>query len=159
MNFIAKHIISFILPIIVLVIIPLWIEKNIAAENLSALISGLVIMCLGLSLMIVCISLFIRMGKGTLAPWTPTRKFVIAGPYRHVRNPMIIGVLIVLFGESLAILSFNILLWAIAFFLLNNIYFSLYEEPNLLKKFGKSYQEYKSKVPRWAPRLKPYYPD
>ena len=109
--------------------------------------------------MIVCISLFIRIGNGTLAPWNPTRKFVIAGPYRYVRNPMIIGVLIVLFGESVAILSFNIFLWALAFFIMNNIFFTLYEEPNLVKKFGKEYQEYKRKVSRWVPRLKPYSPD
>jgi protein-S-isoprenylcysteine O-methyltransferase Ste14 len=155
----AKHILSFILPISVLVIIPLWIEQDISPVNISALLTGLVIICLGLSLMIVTISLFIRIGKGTLAPWNPTRKFVIAGPYRYVRNPMITGVLIVLFGESVAILSFNILLWSLAFFIINNIYFTLYEEPNLLRRFGKEYQEYKSKVPRWIPRLEPYCPD
>jgi protein-S-isoprenylcysteine O-methyltransferase Ste14 len=159
MRFFVKQVISLILPVSVLILIPLWIEKNIIPENIPALITGLVIICLGLGLMIVCISLFIRIGKGTLAPWTPTRKFVIAGPYRYVRNPMIIGVLIVLIGESVAILSFNILIWSIAFFIINNIYFTLYEEPNLIRKFGQEYQDYKSKVHRWVPQLKPFNTD
>lgn len=44
------------------------------------------------------------------------------------------------------------------FFILNNIYFLLLEEPILEKKFGKDYLEYKKKVPRWIPRFKPYKP-
>lgn len=159
MRFIAKQVISLILPVSVLIIIPLWIEKDILPQNIPAFIIGIIFMCLGLTLMIMCISLFIKIGKGTLAPWTPTRSFVMVGPYRYVRNPMIIGVLVVLFGESIAILSFNILLWTVSFFIINNIYFILYEEPNLAKRFGKEYQEYKSKVSRWVPGLKPYCPE
>jgi protein-S-isoprenylcysteine O-methyltransferase Ste14 len=78
--------------------------------------------------------------------------------YRYVRNPMIIGVIIVLIGESIAILSFKIFIWVTIFFIMNNIYFLLYEEPDLLKKFGDEYSEYKKNVPRWIPRLTPYNP-
>jgi protein-S-isoprenylcysteine O-methyltransferase Ste14 len=69
---------------------------------------------------------------------------------------MIMGVLTVLIGESLAILSFNILIWALIFFIINNVYFLVYEEPNLEKRFGNEYREYKRNVPRWIPRLKPF---
>lgn len=109
--------------------------------------------------MTMTISLFIKIGKGTLAPWSPTRKLVIRGMYGHVRNPMIIGVLIVLIGESIAILSLNIFIWTVIFFIINNLYFVIYEEPNLEKRFGDEYQEYKKNVPRWIPRLKPFEPD
>jgi protein-S-isoprenylcysteine O-methyltransferase Ste14 len=109
--------------------------------------------------MIMTISTFIRIGKGTLAPWSPTRKLVIGGMYGYVRNPMIMGVLIVLIGESIAILSLKIFIWAVIFFIINNIFFFLYEEPNLEKKFGAEYQEYKKNVPRWIPRLKAFVPD
>lgn len=51
------------------------------------------------------ISTIIRIGKGTLAPWSPTRKLVIGSMYGHVRNPMIMGVLIVLTGEAISIMS------------------------------------------------------
>ena len=49
-------------------------------------------MVLGLSLMRQTISLFSRVGEGTLAPWDPTQKLVVEGVYRRVRNPMITGV-------------------------------------------------------------------
>ena len=95
---------------------------------------------------------------GTLAPWSPTRKLIIRGLYAYVRNPMILGVLTVLIGESLAIMSLRIIIWAVIFFIMNNIYFILYEEPNLEKKFGDEYREYKNNVPRWLPRVKPFKP-
>jgi len=154
-----KQIISFILPVIVLILVPLAIETNVSINHILSLLTGLFIMCMGLYIMTMTISLFIRIGKGTLAPWSPTRKLVIHGLYRHVRNPMIMGVLIVLIGESIAILSMNILIWAVIFFIINNLYFVIYEEPNLEKRFGDEYQDYKKNVPRWIPRLKPFEPD
>jgi protein-S-isoprenylcysteine O-methyltransferase Ste14 len=68
---------------------------------------------------------------------------------------MIIGVLIVLTGESIAILSLNIFIWTLIFFIINNIWYIFYEEPDLEKKFGDEYRKYKKSVPRWIPRLEP----
>jgi protein-S-isoprenylcysteine O-methyltransferase Ste14 len=151
-----NQLVSFILPITVLVLVPLYIERDISVEYLSALLIGIILICGGVTLMIITISIFIRIGKGTLAPWSPTKKLVITGIYRYVRNPMIIGVLIVLIGESISFLSLNILIWALIFFIINNIYFLFYEEPDLEKRFGNDYKEYKKNVPRWIPRFKPY---
>ena len=123
MKNVIKQIISFILPITVLILVPLYIETNISIHNIPALLTGLFIMCMGLYIMTMTISTFIRIGKGTLAPWSPTRKLVIGGMYGHVRNPMIMGVLIVLIGESIAILSMNIFIWAVIFFIINNLFF------------------------------------
>ena len=159
MKTIIKNIISFILPGIVLIIVPFYIEPDISIKQILALVTGLFLMCIGLFIMTLTISLFIRIGKGTLAPWSPTKKLVIKGIYGHVRNPMISGVLIVLTGESIAILSLNIFIWAVIFFIINNLYFVIYEEPNLEKRFGHEYKEYKKNVPRWIPRLKPFVPD
>ena len=94
---------------------------------------------------------FITIGKGTLAPWFPTGKLVVTGLYKYVRNPMIIGVLMVLPGEAIAVLSLSILLWMFIFFLINHLFFLLYEEPNLEKRFGEEYSSYKKRVPRWIP--------
>jgi len=151
---VIKQIISFILPITVLILIPLYIERNISAKYTWNLLTGLFIISIGLYVVIVTISTFIRIGKGTLAPWSPTKKLITGGIYGHVRNPMILGVLTVLIGEAIAILSINIFLWALIFFIINNIFFVLYEEPNLEKKFGNEYLEYKRNVPRWIPRFK-----
>jgi protein-S-isoprenylcysteine O-methyltransferase Ste14 len=155
MKNVIKQIISFILPITVLILVPLWIEKS-ASIHISTLIIGIFIMCIGLFIMILTISSFIKIGKGTLAPWSPTKKIVIKGMYAYVRNPMIIGVLIALIGESIAILSLNIFIWAVIFFIINNIYFLAYEEPNLERRFKDDYREYKRNVPRWIPKLNPF---
>jgi protein-S-isoprenylcysteine O-methyltransferase Ste14 len=159
MNYLLKQIFSFILPVIVLIIVPLNIEKNILPHNTFALIAGLLLIFTGLYIMILTITKFVRIGKGTLAPWSPTGKLVIDGMYRYVRNPMIIGVLIVLTGESIAILSLNIFIWTLIFFIINNIWYIFYEEPDLEKKFGDEYRKYKKSVPRWIPRLEPYKTD
>jgi protein-S-isoprenylcysteine O-methyltransferase Ste14 len=158
MKNLIKQIISFILPVIVLIVVPLWIEKNIAIKFLPAFILGIFIMVIGLSAIIPTVSGIIRIGKGTLAPWSPSMHLVISGMYGYVRNPMILGVLTVLAGESVAILSYRILIWAIGFFMINTLWFIIFEEPSLTKKFGDEFREYKKNVPRWIPRLNPYKP-
>ena len=158
MNKLIQQITSFILPITVLIIIPLLIEKDITIKLLTAFIAGLVLIAAGLWVMTLTISGFIRIGRGTLAPWSPTTKLVTSGMYAYVRNPMILGVLIVLLGEALSILSYSISILAIFFFVINNIWFLVYEEPDLQHKFGDIYKNYKKNVPRWIPRLKPWTP-
>jgi protein-S-isoprenylcysteine O-methyltransferase Ste14 len=69
---------------------------------------------------------------------------------------MILGVLTILMGEALVFTSINIFFWCIIFFSINNIYFVLYEEPNLEERFGEEYMEYKKNVPRWIPRISKY---
>jgi protein-S-isoprenylcysteine O-methyltransferase Ste14 len=152
----VKQLLSFILPITVLILVPLSIENNFRIELTFISIIGLLLMCLGLFVMIWTVSTFIKIGKGTLAPWSPARNFIIEGMYGYVRNPMIMAVLTVLIGESIALLSLNITKWTIIFFVINNIWFVVYEEPNLEKKFGEEYIDYKKNVRRWVPRLKPY---
>jgi protein-S-isoprenylcysteine O-methyltransferase Ste14 len=153
---VLKQIFSFILPITVLVIVPVWIEKNWTINLNFSLFAGSILVLIGLMIMVVCISSFIRIGRGTLAPWSPTKTLVFRGLYRYVRNPMILGVLIVLLGEALALESQNILIWAASFFVINTIYFIVYEEPDLEDRFGDEYREYKKHVSRWLPRLRPY---
>lgn len=148
-----------ILPFTVTVIVPyavynssqLFIPDTALLKTLGGLI-GLA----GLSLFVYTVSLFRKIGKGTLAPWTPTQKLVVYGPYRYCRNPMITGVFFILIGESLILHSTNILIWSGIFFLINTTYFLLKEEPDLQKRFGDEYLEYKRNVPRWIPKLTPY---
>ena len=111
---------------------------------------------LGLSMQLYTTSLFFRFAQGTLAPWQPTQKLVIRGPYRYCRNPMITGVVMMLLGEGLFFNALAILIWGCVFFLMNTMYFIFKEEPAMLARFGESYAEYKRHVPRWIPRLRPY---
>ena len=154
-----RQIFSFILPVTALVLVPLWIEKDFTIHFGINLIFGLILVIAGLSVMVITISSFIRIGKGTLAPWSPTKRLVIKGLYKYVRNPMILGVLTILLSESLCFWSKSILIWAGSFFIINTIYFIIYEEPGLEERFGEDYKEYKRHVSRWMPRLKPYHPD
>ncbi len=158
MKYFLKQLTSLILPITVLILVPAWIEKDISIKNIPIFAVGILVVLLGIAILSVTIYSFITIGKGTLAPWFPTGKLVISGLHSYIRNPMIIGVLVVLAGESIAFLSFKILIWMFLFFLINNLYFLLYEEPSLEKRFGNDYLDYKKKVPRWIPKLKSYKP-
>jgi protein-S-isoprenylcysteine O-methyltransferase Ste14 len=151
-----KHLTSLILPFTVLIWIPLSIEPNFSIKIVSVFVAGILVMSAGATLICVTIYELGRSGKGTLAPWFPTGKLVIRGLYAYVRNPMILGVLTVLAGEAIAFMSWKIFEWMILFFVINQLYFMVYEEPSLERRFGKEYLEYKRKVRRWIPRLKPY---
>lgn len=103
-------------------------------------------------------SMFFRFGKGTAAPWDPPQQFVVRGPYRHVRNPMILGVVLLLAAESLMFQSWILAGWAALFFVGNACYFPLVEEPGLERRFGENYVTYGRHVRRWLPRLNPWHP-
>jgi protein-S-isoprenylcysteine O-methyltransferase Ste14 len=162
----ASQIKSFVLPFIVLIVVPLLIMGGakgfkfgwgLGLPNDALVICiGLIVFIAGLYLLIATIMLFARIGKGTLAPWSPPEKLVIIGPYHYVRNPMISGVLIALLGESVLFGSIAIFVWFVLCFVINHIYFMLSEEPGLVKRFGNEYIRYKDNVPRWIPRFTPW---
>jgi protein-S-isoprenylcysteine O-methyltransferase Ste14 len=155
----------FILPGMGVVLIPavlLWVSQNtrFAADTSEpwqiAFWVGLCAVVLGIVLLIWTISLFARLGRGTLAPWEPTKRLVVSGPYRHVRNPMITGVLCILLGEALLFQSWPIGMWMVLFFIINALYFPLAEEKDLERRFGAEYILYLKNVPRWIPQLRPW---
>jgi protein-S-isoprenylcysteine O-methyltransferase Ste14 len=130
-----------------------------APWNILMLVGAAVLLVVGLVLLATTVTLFAKIGRGTLAPWNPPQDLVVVGPYRHVRNPMISGVLFVLLAEALFFGSLPLLgLFAFGF-ILNAVYFPLVEEPGLEKRFGEEYVRYKQHVPRWIPRLTPYLPE
>ena len=118
--------------------------------------AGAALVGAGLFLMYRTISLFARVGDGTLAPWDPPRRFVAEGPYRHVRNPMISGVMAILLGEALILGSPALLAWFTAFAAVNAAWMPLVEEPGLVRRFGSEYEDYRRAVPAWVPRRTPY---
>jgi protein-S-isoprenylcysteine O-methyltransferase Ste14 len=150
------------LPFNVLVVIPavlVWLRgADIAGPGQLRFWLSALCFAAGLSLMAGTIRRFVVEGDGTLAPWDPTQKLVVSGVYRHVRNPMISGVVINLVGETLLLGSAAIGAWAAAFFVLNALYMPLSEEPGLEKRFGEDYRRYRENVPRWLPRRTPWTP-
>jgi protein-S-isoprenylcysteine O-methyltransferase Ste14 len=113
---------------------------------------GAALMAFGLGMIVWTVTLFARIGRGTLAPWDETTRLVVRGPYQHVRNPMISGVLAVLLGEAALFGSWAVLGWFAFVFALNAIYFPLVEEPGLRDRFGAEYDDYAARTPRWIPR-------
>ena len=129
-------------------------------DGLSVLaVVGIPLMAVGLVLMASTIRLFASVGRGTLAPWDATKRLVVRGPYRYVRNPMISGVLFILLGEAAVFGSRPLLLWFAAAFAINAVYLPLVEERGLEERFGEEYRTYKSCVPRWLPRRRPWSPE
>lgn len=154
-----------VLPGTVLVFIPaviLWVTEDwkVSAELTTgcqlpfwlALSAG----SIGLGLGVWTVTIFMKFGEGTPAPWDPPKKLLVRGPYRYVRNPMIIGALLMLLAEALLLQSWPIAVWMMVFFIGNSIYFPLIEERGLEKRFGDDYREYEANVPRWIPRIRPW---
>ena len=117
---------------------------------------GWLCLTVGIVLAIWTARLQLTIGRGTPAPWDPTTKLVVAGPYRHVRNPMITGAFFILLAEALLLHSWPIAIWLGIFVILNLIYMPLFEEKALEARFGSEYREYKAHVPRWLPRWRPW---
>ena len=156
---IVKFLSSLILPITVTIIVPYAILGVMTVRPDAFAAGGFLLCACGVTIVILTISMFARFGRGTLAPWAPPKQLVISGVYSHVRNPMISGVLAILTGESLVFHSLEILTWAAIFFVFNNVYFLLVEEPGLEIRFGGQYLEYKKNVPMWIPRRIPWSPE
>ena len=115
-------------------------------------VAGCALIAAGLALMYRTTSpLFARIGEGTLAPWDRRAAWSCWAPYRHVRNPMITGVLAILLGEAVLLGSAALLVWFGAFFTVNAIWMPLVEEPGLVERFGEDYRRYRRAVPRWIP--------
>lgn len=119
---------------------------------------GIIVMCLGAFILLRCVRDFYVMGKGTLAPWDPPKRLVVIGLYRYVRNPMYVGVVLLVLGWSLffhspLLFSYTALL-AVTF----HIRVVKYEEHKLKALFGEEWELYKRSVSRWVPHLKSFIP-
>jgi protein-S-isoprenylcysteine O-methyltransferase Ste14 len=133
-----------------------WGLNGVAAG--PPVLLGLALSATGLALWLWTVRLLARIGKGTLAPWDPTRRLVVEGPYAYVRNPIITGVIAVLLGEAALFGSPALLIWCAVFLATNWAFFVLSEEPGLVCRFGDEYRQYMLNVPRWIPRRTPWAP-
>jgi protein-S-isoprenylcysteine O-methyltransferase Ste14 len=153
------------MPFVIVVALPRLIRNRLAGYDTHwpseqpvagiGRVLGATAMLTGLALFAWCVSLFTHEGRGTIMPWDPTQRLVVRGPYRHVRNPMISSVLFMVAGQALWWGSWLTGALAAFFFAVNHIYFIKSEEPGLEKRFGESYRQYETRVPRWLPRLNP----
>ena len=162
MWWILRHVVAIgVLPFTVAVIMPLWIGRATGLKatlpeswkGWLAIVVGLGLLIVGSTLFVGCLRRFGMEGRGTLAPWDPPSELVTSGAYAYVRNPMISGVVLLLLGEALVLRSAPLLEWAGLFFLVSAIHIPILEEPQLKRRFGRAYEEYRRNVTRLVPRL------
>lgn len=111
--------------------------------------AGLPVMVIGFSIMTACILRFATEGRGTLSPIDPTKKLVVGGLYKYTRNPMYLGVILLLIGESVFWESLRLAGYAGVVFAGFNLFILLHEEPRLRRDFPAEYDAYCQKVRRW----------
>ena len=109
---------------------------------------------IGVVILLWCFWDFLVKGKGTPAPIDPPKELVAVGLYRFVRNPMYVAGMIALLGWFLWSPSLPLMIAPFLFFSAAHFFVTLYEEPNLKKRFGAAYENYLKKVPRWIPKIR-----
>ncbi|MCX5740510.1 MAG: isoprenylcysteine carboxylmethyltransferase family protein [Proteobacteria bacterium] len=115
---------------------------------------GLIPLLLGLATYVWCVADFALTGRGTPAPIDPPKELVVRGLYRVTRNPMYLGVLSVIAGESWLFGSAPLAFYTFVVFACFHCFVVGYEEPTLRRSFEGAYQRYCAAVPRWLPRLR-----
>ena len=121
-----------------------------------SLIIGAVMTAAGAAILIECFARFARTSGGTPAPVAPTQRLVVTGLYRYVRNPMYVGVLLLIFGQMLLFSSAALLAYGVAIWTAFHVFVVFFEEHRLQREFGEEYDLYVRNVPRWIPRVTPW---
>jgi protein-S-isoprenylcysteine O-methyltransferase Ste14 len=141
-------------PTIVAGIVP-WLLTRWEADDppLVLRVLGAALIAFGAVLVLETTARFALEGRGTPVPFAAPQRFVARGSYRAVRNPMYVGVLAVIAGQAFLLGREVLLLWAAAAALLFHLFVVLHEEPELSRRFGAEYEDYRRRVGRWVPRL------
>lgn len=145
---------SILVPGTVAGLVPCWLIGGFTMPQ-NAFLSwvGIILIACGTAIYLRCAWEFAVRGLGTPAPIAPTRFLVTTALHRHVRNPMYIGVALVILGEAALFRSLRLILYAAVMLGTVHLFILFYEEPTLRRQFGKSYEEYFASVPRWIPKL------
>jgi protein-S-isoprenylcysteine O-methyltransferase Ste14 len=109
----------------------------------------------GLAIWVACLDAFSRHGRGTPLPMDAPRELVTRGPFSVIRNPIMAAEVLVIWGEAVYFSSLGVMLYAVVVTVGAHAAVRFVEEPELRKRFGVSYEEYCSLVPRWVPRISP----
>jgi protein-S-isoprenylcysteine O-methyltransferase Ste14 len=118
--------------------------------------AGILLLAAGLPVLLDSFARFAIEGLGTPAPVAPTKRLVVSGFYRFVRNPMYVAVASVILGQGLLFGSAAVLEYGTAVCVAFHLFVLLYEEPVLRAKYGEEYDRFVAQVPRWLPRTRPW---
>ena len=116
--------------------------------SLAVRIVGVVAIGLGFWVMLSAVALFRRL-KTPPEPWEPTTNLALDGPYRFTRNPMYLGMALVLGGLALAGNALWPLVALVPVVIIIRTQVIAREERYLEAKFGDEYRAFKARVRRW----------
>jgi len=141
--------------VLFLVLLALYVDHLLSLPkflpHVFHFILSLPLLVIGLFLMGWSLIHFFKV-KGTPVPFNPPPKLVRSGPYAFVRNPMLSGVFFLLFGLGFALESLSlILVFTPLLILFNVLELKIVEEPELEKRLGEEYLEYKKETPMFFP--------
>lgn len=145
-------------PAIATIYVPLWITRFRVppGEPIWQIFVAAVLIAIGLTPGLESVRRFVVVGRGTLVPVAPPQHLVVSGFYRYVRNPMYVGIIVALAGESMLFRSRNLVLFTCCLGLGFHLFVCLYEERTLTRRYGEEYLRFCKHVPRWIPRLTPW---
>jgi protein-S-isoprenylcysteine O-methyltransferase Ste14 len=140
--------------------VPYWITRwRLAAAppgGFAVQFAGALLIAAGAAVLLDCFARFALQGIGTPAPVLPTRRLVVTGWYRFVRNPMYVAVLAIVFGQVLLFGSRELLVYWLALAAGFHLFVVAFEEPTERRRRGTEYDRYRAAVRRWWPRLRPW---
>src|SRR3990167_6643846 len=118
-------------PVTFVGVAPGWLHQRVegpfAWEGTGGQWLGIWLLLNGLGLAGWCVQLFNVEGRGTPLPLDPTKRFVAQGPYRVVRNPMMLGLFLVLGGEAALYQSKAVGLYTLAIMLAGYLFVRCWE--------------------------------
>jgi len=154
---------GLLVPGVVLLVVPgllVWLYPiELPNPTLARYWFAKVMLPSGLVLMGTATAQFVVTGRGTPAPWAPPQELVTTGLYAYVRNPIMLGMLLMLGGEALLIASEAIGVWFALVATVTLAYTHLIEDRTLHARFGETYSAYKAGVPAWFPRFSAWTPN
>jgi len=110
---------------------------------------GALMIAAGLTWFASAMSWFAREG---VTPYPPIDHVVTTGPYAYSRNPMYSGALMMMAGQALLLGSRGLIFYAVCWFAAFVTFDLAIDDPILVKRFGKTYEDYLASVPAWIPR-------
>jgi protein-S-isoprenylcysteine O-methyltransferase Ste14 len=142
---------TLVIPGTVGVYAPLLIARgrSPASGPLFALAAAL--LALGAATYAWCVWDFATFGRGTPLPIDAPKRLVVRGLYRYTRNPMYVGVLLIILGWAVMFTSGALLVYASCVGTCFHLFIVLYEERQLRREFGRQYDDYCAHVRRWLP--------
>lgn len=124
-----------------------WLPIMVIDLPYASILAGLVLI-LGLAMILMAAAGFNRAETG-IVPFSESTKLVKSGFYRFTRNPMYLGMVMILAGFALALGTLACWIPIPIFISVIQIQFILNEEKFLTDIYGDDYVQYTKQVRRW----------